>query len=271
MSVDVSEATFPELVLERSKQKPVVVDFWAPWCGPCRVLGPVLEREVGALGDRVEMVKINTDENQGLAQAFHIQGIPAVKAFRDGKVVAEFVGARPAPFVKSWLAGLAPSAAVESLATATAALREGRQAEAEAALRPLIDDPETRDEARLRLARLLIGSGRAGEAGALVAGIDPRSAASSAVEGIERLIGLAGESAAPAADPESVEARWARATSAIARADFATALEQLLEIVSRNRKFKDDGARLAMLSVFDQLGGEDPLTQDYRRKLQIVI
>jgi putative thioredoxin len=272
MSVDVSEATFPELVLERSKQKPVVVDFWAPWCGPCRVLGPVLEKEVAALGDRVEMVKINTDENQGLAQAFNIQGIPAVKAFRDGQVVAEFVGARPAPFVKSWLAGLAPSAAVEALAGAATALREGRAADAEKALRGLVDNPETRDEARLRLARLLIGSGRASEASPLVAGIDPRSAASSSVEAIERLIALAGEKGdESAATPNDLEGRWTLATAAIARADFATALEHLLEIVSRNRKFKDDGARLAMLSIFDQLGGEDPLTQDFRRRLQIVL
>jgi putative thioredoxin len=270
MSTDVSEANFSELVLERSKEKPIVVDFWAPWCGPCRVLGPVLEKEVGALGGRVEMVKINTDENQALAGSFQIQGIPAVKAFRDGKIVAEFVGARPAAFVKSWLAGLAPSPSVEQLSAAVLAQKEGRTAEAEQALRGLIDDPETRDESRLRLARLLIGAGRAAEAAAVVTGIDPRSAASTSVENVERLIALAGEEATTATgDP--LDEKWSAATAALRRGDFGAALEGLLEIVTRNRKFKDDGARLAMLAVFDQLGGEDPLTQDYRRRLQIVL
>src|SRR4051812_46058304 len=100
---DVGEADFQKEVLARSAERPVVVDFWAPWCAPCRVLGPIIEAEVAATGGGVELVKINTDENPQLAASFGIQGIPAVKAFRDGEVVAEFVGAQPATFIRTWL------------------------------------------------------------------------------------------------------------------------------------------------------------------------
>src|SRR5260370_19414711 len=115
---DVSVATFAADVLERSRTLRVVVDFWAAWCAPCRVLGPVLEREVTAHDGAVELAKIDTDANQALAVEYGIQGIPAVKAFRDGRVVDEFVGARPAAFIRSWLAALVPSAAMGDLSRA---------------------------------------------------------------------------------------------------------------------------------------------------------
>jgi putative thioredoxin len=278
---DVTEANFAEVVLAGSAAQPVVVDFWAPWCGPCRVLGPVLEAEVAALGDRVAMVKVNTDQNPGLAAEYNIQGIPAVKAFRDGQVVSEFVGARPATFVRGWLAALAPSGAVQTMARAREASKEGRAAEAEKALRGLIDEPEVRDEARLLLARNLLLAGRGDEVAPLIAGIDPRSAAAEAIPAIERVRALGeearafgGEEAARAAlarDPKDLAARHALAAALASRGDFAGALEELLEVVTRNRKFKDDGARLAMLALFDQLGNDHPLSQDFRRRLQIVL
>jgi putative thioredoxin len=278
---DVGEANFAELVLARSAQQPVVVDFWAPWCGPCRVLGPVLEKEIAALDGRVLMVKVNTDENQRLATEYNIQGIPAVKAFRDGKVVAEFVGAQPLPVVRKWLAGLAPSPAAEAIARAAAAMTAGKHAEAEAALREVLAGPEDVDRAALMLARLMLELGRPDEVRAALARIDPRSATAEAVPAVERLLAFADDAAAyggeekaraaAAADPKDLEARYALGSALAARRDFAGALDAFLEIVSRNRKFKDDGARLAMLAIFDHLGHDHDLTQDYRRRLQIVL
>jgi putative thioredoxin len=277
---DVGEATFAEAVLARSAERAVVVDFWAPWCGPCRVLGPILEKEVAALDGRVEMVKVNTDENPALANQFNIQGIPAVKAFRNGQVVAEFVGAQPLPYVRKWLAGLAPSPAVQAMEAAVAAHTAGKTAEAEALLRPLVDDPSTRDQAALLLARVLLETDRPDEVRATLARIDPRSPAAEAIPALERLLAFAedarafgGEEKARAAlaqDPKDLEARYALGSALAARRDFAGALDQFLEIVSRSRKFKEDAARLAMLAIFDHLGNAHDLTQDYRRRLQIV-
>ena len=109
--LDVTDASFATDVLELSKTKPVVVDFWAPWCGPCRVLGPIIEKVAAEQNGEVQLVKLNTDENPRTAQEYRIQGIPAVKAFRDGRVIVEFTGAIPEPQVRSFFAKLAPTAA----------------------------------------------------------------------------------------------------------------------------------------------------------------
>jgi putative thioredoxin len=149
--VDATEATFEGTVLERSHERPVVVDFWAEWCGPCRALGPVLEREVEALGGAVELVKVDVDANQALAQRYGIRGIPAVKAFRSGHVVDEFVGALPPPAVHEFLARLAAPPAAERLAAELREQGEGEIADAlergdaERALTLLLERVESAD------------------------------------------------------------------------------------------------------------------------------
>jgi putative thioredoxin len=278
---DVSTREFQQKVLERSATVPVVVDFWAPWCGPCRVLGPLLEAEVQALSGRVELAKINTDENQELAQQFGIQGIPAVKAFRNGKVVAEFVGAQPAANVRAFFKQLVPPASLSALEQAHAALAAGNASEAETALRSLVDDKEVGNRARLALVRTLSAAGKNAEARVELGKLDPRSPEALLVPTLERQLALADDAAAYggeekaraalATNPDDLEASYALASALAARGQDREALELFLDIVSRSRKFKDDGARTAMLAIFDRMGKDNDLASEFRRRLQIVL
>src|SRR5437763_15403372 len=148
MAVDIDESQFQTAVIDRSREVPVVVDFWAPWCGPCRQLTPALERAAQARSGKVELVKVNTDENQALSQAFQIQGIPAVKAFKGGREVSDFVGAQPPATVERFFDALVPSEAEELVAAGDeASLRKARELE-----------PRRRDAAT-KLARIRSGRG----------------------------------------------------------------------------------------------------------------
>src|SRR5215208_947773 len=159
MAVDITEDEFERAVLERSKDVPVVVDFWAPWCGPCRQLTPALERAAAAREGKVDLVKVNTDENQNISRALQIQGIPAVKAFKDGREVAQFVGALPPPKVESFFDSLVPSEAEQLVAAGD-----------EASLKRALELDPTRRDARVQLAQLLFERGDREEALALVDG-----------------------------------------------------------------------------------------------------
>lgn len=277
---EIGAAEFQSAVIERSHAVPVVVDFWAPWCGPCRTLGPLIEREVAALAGRVELVKVNTDESPELGTRFNIQSIPAVKAFRDGHMVSEFVGAQPAATIRKWLAVLSPSADAQSVERAEKLLAAGKLLEAENVFRSLVTSQEVRDRALAGLARALVDMGKASEVVPLLDQVDPQSSAAETVPSLRRRLQFAADAAAFGGEAEAraavqrndsdLEARWALASAHAARGDFAQALEAFLDLVSRGRKFRDDGARLAMLAIFAQLGDSD-LTRDFRRRLQIVI
>lgn len=268
---DVSEAEFETAVLARSREVPVVVDFWAAWCAPCRMLGPTLEREVEALGGRVELAKVDVDQAQGLGARFGVQGIPAVMAFRDGAVVADFVGARDASFVRTWLAGLAPSEAQKALAAATT----------EEQLEALLADAEVGGRATLRLAELHLEAGRAQAAAALLEKVPRRGAEGERAETLAKLVAFAvdaeasgGEAKARAtlaATPDDAEANFALGSALAARGDSAGALEAFLAVVTKSRKFRDDAGRKAMVTLFERLGPQHELTREYRRRLQVVL
>lgn len=268
---DVTERDFEQQVLARSREVPVVVDFWAEWCAPCRMLGPTLEREVNALGGRVVLAKLDVDQAQALSQKYGVQGIPAVMAFRDGAVVADFVGARDAGFVRKWLAELSPSQAQQLLAAA----------KDEPSLRALVEQPEVGAQATLRLAELVLGQGRAQEAMALLDTLKPGSAEAEKGDSLRRLAAFAvdaeafgGEARAKetlANEPTNLDAKWALACVHAARNELAQALELFLELVTSSRKFKDDGARKAMVTLFERLGPQHELTREFRRRLQNVL
>jgi putative thioredoxin len=267
---DVEAKDFERAVLTRSHEGVVVVDFWAEWCAPCRMLGPTLEREVNVLGGRVRLAKVDVDQAQELAAAFQVQGIPAVKAFRNGSVVAEFTGARDAAFVRRWLAELSPSPMAEAL----------ERANTVEALEPLLDDAEVGAGAALKLAGLHVAAGRPELAPALADRIPPGHALSERAAAVKQQAQLAlaasafgGEAAIRAAlatNEADVEARYALGCALVARGDDEAALEAFLDVVTR-RKARRDDARKAMVTLFEKLGGAHPLTQTWRRRLQAVL
>jgi putative thioredoxin len=239
--VDVTESNFQAAVLERSNTLPVVVDFWADWCAPCRTLGPVLEREAAKRDGRLELVKLDVDTNQALSRSYGIQGIPAVKAFHKGRVVAEFVGAQPAANVARFLDSLLPSEA-DLLA------EKGDEASLRAAL---VLEPGQPDAA-IRLARILLGRGLKDEALEILGYVH----GSFAAEGLAARIRL------ERADGLDL----GRAFAAIDAGNTEQALDLLIERIAVSRNGRDD-IRRVVVGILDELGVDDPIASGSRRKL----
>jgi putative thioredoxin len=246
--MDVTESTFLSAVVDRSHQLPVVVDFWAEWCGPCRQLGPVLERAVAAREGKIELAKVDVDASPMLAQTFGIQGIPAVKAFRDGKVVAEFVGAQPPAAVDRFLDSLLPSEADLLV-----------QSGDEASLRRAVELEPSRADAAVPLARILHRRGEDDRALEVLARV-PGSFVGDGLAARIKLERAAGESE-PAPIPDLSEAFAALDSGA-----YEQALDLLLAALASADGAKDD-IRRVVVGVLDELGVEDPLARDARRRL----
>jgi putative thioredoxin len=246
--VDVTEATFDTAVVERSRMVPVVVDFWAEWCGPCRQLGPVLEKAVAARAGKVELAKVDVDTNPLLAQAFRVQGIPAVKAFRDGAVVGEFAGALPPAAVDQFLDSLFPS-------EADALVERGDE---ESLRQALALDPR-RGDAAVALARLLLARDQRDQALQLLEAVP----GSFAADGLAARIGL--EQAAQSPDaPAPLD--LSPAFAALDAGENERALDLLLEALPSADGARDD-IRRVIVGILDELGAQHPLARDARRRL----
>jgi putative thioredoxin len=249
MAIDVTDATFQTEVIERSSTTPVVVDLWAPWCGPCRTLGPIIEKVVDETAGQVVLVKVNVDENPQVSQAFRVQGIPAVYALADGKVVNGFVGAQPEPMVREFVDGLLPSEAERGMAALLAAGDE-------ASLRELLDLKPDHHDAIVALAELLVArrhDGDLDEALALVGRI-PETAETRRVAALART--GAGVAAANGADGDGQD------DGTDPGAEIAAKLDGLLDRVKG-----DDEARQQFVDLLEVLGPDDPRTADYRKRL----
>jgi putative thioredoxin len=243
---DVGQAEFEQNVIERSREVPVVVDFWAEWCGPCRRLGPALEQAAKAREGKVDLAKVDVDRNQGLAQAFQVQGIPAVKAFKDGRMVSEFTGAIPPPQIEKFFDELVPSEAEQQ---AEAALESGSEEDLRAALEA---DPRNAGVARA-LGRILLARGDVDEALEL---LEPHEQDFTAA-------GLAARArlSRNGGGLEDAFAAWDRD-------DRAAALEALQEAFAAadDADLRED-LRKVMVAIFTELGPGDPLAREHRRRL----
>jgi putative thioredoxin len=229
MATDVTDATFQTEVVDRSAQVPVVVDLWAPWCGPCRTLGPIIEKVVDATEGQVELVKVNVDENPQIASAFRAQSIPAVYALKDGQIVDGFVGAYPENIVSEFVTSLLPSAEDEELAEL---LAQGD----EASLQRVLEQDPGNEKAVVALAELLVDADRKDEALALLERI-PETEGTRRVAALARLGG----------EPDD---------------DYDQQLAGLLDQVKT-----DEAARQQFVDILEVMGPEDPRTAGYRREL----
>ncbi len=272
--IGVSDATFQAEVINRSRQTPVVVDFWAPWCGPCRMLGPVLEKLANEYAGGFILAKINTDENQRVAGQFGIQGIPAVKAFKDGKLVAEFVGAQPEPRVREFLAKFAVKGGNQAGAggapDAETLLAAGKYAEAEDALRKAGAGNGSLPALNLSLAKALLAQGKAQEAGQLLDRLTEGPEAGPA-EALKPLVGLLLTATSGTNGFGEIEGLYQKAGQAIAHGEMRAAMDALIDVLRRDKRYRNGEPRQVMLALFALLGDESPLVREYRTKLAMVL
>jgi putative thioredoxin len=243
MAIDVDEAGFEQAVIERSRSVPVLVDFWAEWCGPCHQLAPVIERAVAATDGAVELVKIDID-NPGIARRYGIQGIPNVKAFRDGELVDEFTGAQPPAVVERFVEGLLPKPSDALLAAGD-----------EQSLREAIELEPTRPDVRVQLARILLVDGREADALELLRPVEHDREADGLIARSE----LAADPEAPAVARLGLEA--------LARGEHEAGLRALLEAVAEAAGETRDRIRRVMIGTFAELGDVDPVATAIRKRL----
>jgi putative thioredoxin len=284
---DVTTQNFVAEVVDGSFETPVIVDFWAPWCGPCRQLGPMLEKAVRGANGAVRMVKLNIDENPEIAQQMRVQSIPAVYAFKDGRPVDGFVGALPESQVKQFVQRVSggkggPSPVEEAMAMAKEALQQGDHGSAGAVFSQILQREPTNVEAQAGLARALIAGGDLAKARQLLdrvakehagdAEIAAARAALDLAEQAKKAMASAGKLRARLAqNPNDHEARLELATALFGTGDRDAAIEELLTSYRRDREWNEQAARKQLVKFFEIMGSADPLTLSARRRLSALM
>ena len=286
--IEASLSSFEHEVIEASRQTPVLVDFWAPWCGPCRALGPILERVEQSYGGRFKLVKVNSDESPELSQQYMVRSIPYVLAFVDGVPVDGFVGALPEGQVRQFLERLLPGPGETERRKALKLIEQGDLAGALTALRSALSLEPGNDAAKLDLADIVLNelpaapdAPQLAEAQDALSSVGPAAQADARWRALDlRLTTLRSTASLPdveslrarvAANPADLAARMELAQRHIADRGFESALDQLLEIIKRDRKEQGETARRTFLSVLDLAADRPDLVTDYRRRLSMVL
>jgi len=274
---EITSADFNQVVIEGSKQAPVLVDFWAPWCGPCRALTPVLERLAEEYEGKFVLVKVNSDQNLDLAQQYGIRSIPNVKAFVDGQVVDEFLGALPESAVREFIDQLLPTPVELIRRDATTQAAAGDAERALALLDTAAELEPNNSAIQADRIELLLAAGRIAEARAIASRLGPFASQDPRLGRALARLHLAdadAEHSDPAAletrvrtNPDDLETRLRLAKLYASQQRYESALEQLLEITRRDRGFGDDAGRKSMLAIFDLLPGQNELVSRYRKLL----
>ena len=277
--IDATLSSFERDVIEASMEVPVLVSFWAPWCGPCKALGPLLEKLEREYGGRFKLVNVNSDTNPELVASFSLKSIPYAVAFVDGNAVAQFSGAQPEAYVRAFLDRLIPNPGELEHRAAREALAHGQHAVAEDYLKNALALDPSSDAARLDMVGLLLDRDDAEGARRHWALLSSRAVQQSTYSAIRsRIEAVEAASKLPPADilerrihldENDLQARLELAELFIARRQFDNALRQLLEIVRRDRKFGGDIGRRKMLEVFEIAAGDEALVADYRSKLSL--
>ena len=280
-SADVTQQSFDTLVLARSREMPVLVDFWAPWCGPCQTLMPVLAKLADDYRGTFFLAKVNSDTEQALAARYGVKSLPTVKLFKNGQPVEEFMGAQPEKNIRALLDRHIPRASDAQVDNALLAAQSGKIDEALAILEKAVGEDPSNDRTHLERARLFAQLGRADDAEQALRALSSETKNGSDATGIRaqlEFIRLA-KNARPAdqllkaigANAKDSAARFELAAQLVQTQQYEAALDHLLEIVRVDRKYNDDAARKAILSVFNLLGGKGDVVTQYRRKLSMAL
>lgn len=278
--LDATSETFAAEVIERSKTVPVVVDFWAAWCQPCRMLAPVLEKLAREYDGRFILVKVDTDRSPEISASLGVRSLPSVFGVRDGEILDAFAGVQPEAVIRQWIDRLLPSEA-EALAAEAARLERTDRKGAEAKYAQALSlDPEL-SKARVGLARIALADGRTDEAAAAIAELERQGFLDAEAEklkaeivlseGAESVGDVASTRAALAEKPDDLTRKFELAEALAAIGEYDEALGLCLDLVERDRKGVGEQARQTMLAIFQLLPPDSPLATDYRRRLSFVL